>query len=832
MQVQNQQGTRHGGVVIKATGSLGPVVLLWLPLVPAQAGVAGCQLSGSRDREKQALPRELVDLNGGEWRLGRAPHGSLPHRPAWSELSRVDEWLPAMVPGNVRADLVRAGRLPGLTFGTQFKDSRWVDDHCWWFIRDWSLDLEPGQRVHLVLRGIDYVSDLFVNGHSLGRHEGMFSPQVHPVTHLLQRDNVLAIRILGSRFLPNGRSSLWEKLLNRFEARLGGLPGHFPDRRDTLKCQMSYGWDFAPPLRTMGIWDDVYAIISGGARIQQLATRTEVGANQASLLAEIEIEADGLAGEPCHIRGILQPETFAGQPLSAEQQIQVQAGTATAVLHWEIPEPRLWWSWDQGRPDLYRLTIQLADGAGRVLDAESRLLGLRRVELDGWMLRLNDRPVYARGGNWVPAHILPGPVTQADYEALLSLAQGANMNLLRVWGGGLREKRAFYELCDRKGMLVWQEFPFACAFVTRFPRSPDYLALVERESRAIVRDLHHHACLALWCGGNEFSPDRNGPLVGTLRQVLDEEDPSRPFLPASPTGGDSHYWRVWHNYQPPAAYLVDDASFASEFGLQAAPSVQALRRFLPEEDLWPPGPSWLAHGADLRKLWRYARPFLAREAPPEAVGSTGPGAHPGQRQPHRLGGFCPGQPACSGQRPADRHRALSPAESERQRRRPGLAAQRALASYLLGAGRLLAAAQARLPGGAAGLPAPAHQPGLSPAPLSSRRRAASPDLAHPGPPPGLAGMRVGDHPLGPGGPGNAGAPPAGRRPRVHGTAHRPVRLDPAAGGDWRLTCQLWRRGEVLSSNVYHLGVYDGIPAYASPAAVGVDDEPGGTGLSR
>ncbi|MCL7452328.1 MAG: hypothetical protein M8467_04700 [Anaerolineae bacterium] len=782
------------------------MVLLW----PAQAGVAGCQPSSSRDREALALPRELVDLNGGEWRLGRAPDGSLPHRPAWSELSLVDQWLPAMVPGNVRADLVRAGRLPELTFGTQFKDSRWVDDHCWWFVRDWSLDLEPGQRVHLVLRGIDYISDLFVNGHPLGRHEGMFSPQVHPVTHLLQRDNVLAIRILGSSFLPNGRSSLWEKLLNRFEAHLGGLPGHFPDRRDTLKCQMSYGWDFAPPLRTMGIWDDVYAIISGGAWIRQLATRTEFGANQASLLAEIEIEVDGLAAWPCQIRGILQPETFAGQTLSIEQQIQVQAGTARAVLRWEVPEPRLWWPWDQGRPDLYRLVIQLADGAGRVLDTESRLVGLRRVELDGWTLRVNDRPVYARGGNWVPAHILPGLVTQADYEALLSLAQGANMNLLRVWGGGLREKRAFYELCDRLGMLVWQEFPFACAFVTRFPRSPDYLALVERESRAIVRDLRHHACLALWCGGNEFSPDRNRPLLATLRQVLDEEDPSRPFLPASPTGGDSHYWRVWHNYQPPAAYLADDASFASEFGLQAASNVQALRRFLPEEDLWPPGPSWLAHGADLRKLRRYARPFLARETPAEGVASTFPGRTPGEADLPGLEAFVQAsqRAQANGLQIAIEHYRRLKARGNGgalvwQLNEPWPAISWALVDYW------------RQPKPAYRAVQRAFQPLLISLAYPLRRYRAGDELpawiwliqdrdqAWPGCELEITLWDQEDR-----------ATQALRQEvDVPACTAQPIGQFSwilPAGEDWRLTCQLWRQAEVLSSNVYHLGVYDGL----------------------
>ncbi|MFN2167029.1 MAG: glycoside hydrolase family 2 protein, partial [Anaerolineae bacterium] len=278
-----------------------------------------------------------------------------------------------------------------------------------------------------------------------------------------------------------------------------------------------------------------------------------------------------------------------------------------------VPEPQLWWPWDHGRPDLYRLQVEVRDGR-QVLDTTGQAVGLRQVELDGWTLRINDRPVYARGANWVPADILPGRVSEADYHDLLSLARQANMNMLRVWGGGLREKQAFYDLCDRLGILVWQEFPFACAFLTRFPRSEPYLRLVEAEAGSIVRTLRNHASLALWCGGNEFDPGRNEPLVSALRRVVEEEDPTRPFLPASPANGDSHNWRVWHNFEPPSAYRRDSTSFASEFGLQATPSTEALKRFVPGNELWPPGPSWTYHGADLNKLRRYARPFLGEGA--------------------------------------------------------------------------------------------------------------------------------------------------------------------------------------------------------------------------
>jgi beta-mannosidase len=163
--------------------------------------------------------------------------------------------------------------------------------------------------------------------------------------------------------------------------------------------------------------------------------------------------------------------------------------------------------------------------------------------------------------------------------------------------------------------MLWQEFPLACAFLSRFPRSSGYLQLVERESEAIVRDLRPHPSVVLWCGGNEFSPERNRPVVDILHRTVTRLDAERPFLDASPAEGDSHNWQVWHDFHPPSAYRQDRALFASEFGLQAVPDKETLRKVIPDEELWPPGPSWRYHGAELPKLLRYARPFLQDSDP-------------------------------------------------------------------------------------------------------------------------------------------------------------------------------------------------------------------------
>jgi len=558
------------------------------------------------------MPRQVVELGGTDWLLGQAPAEADPERARWDELEQVAEWLPATVPGNVRADLAHAGRLPDLFVGTQAEASQWVDEHCWWLVRTWPFETPPSARVHLVIRGVDYVSDTFLNGHHLGRHEGMFSPLVRDVTGLLQPQNKLAVRVAGSQWLPTGRSSPWFRFANHLESKVTSIGRRHPHRRDTLKCQMSFGWDFAPALRTMGIWDDVVAVASEDAFIRDVEVRQEHKDGRVRL--SIGIEVDARTAQPAQLRCELSGESFEAEPIVVQQVADLRRGAGHYTLDLHVPEPRLWWPWDHGDSAQYCLTVDVRDG-DRCLDSITRTVGLRQVELDGWTLRINGRRAYARGANWVPAHVLPGRAREQDYSELLALARQANMNMVRVWGGGLREKRAFYETCDRLGIMVWQEFPLACAFLSRFPRSSEYLQLVEQESEAMVRELRLHPSVVLWCGGNEFNPERNRPVVNTIQRSVRKLDPTRPFLAASPSDGDSHNWKVWHGFHPPSAYQDDEALFASEFGLQAIPDKETLRQFIPPEEMWPPGPSWSYHGAELKKLLRYARPFLqGREA--------------------------------------------------------------------------------------------------------------------------------------------------------------------------------------------------------------------------
>ena len=246
------------------------------------------------------------------------------------------------------------------------------------------------------------------------------------------------------------------------------------------------------------------------------------------------------------------------------------------LLTVDTPAARRWWPWDQGHPHLYRITVRISDESGPVDEVEITA-GVRTVARDRlangqpWRFLINGCHVFLRGANWVPADILPGRINEADYAPLIGLARDAGINFLRIWGGGIREKRAFWELCNRHGIMAMQEFPLACAFLDHYGRDAEYLSTLESESRGITMALRNHPALIAWCGGNEINPRRERAPLRTIEQVLAIEDGTRPWIPASPAEGDVHQWDVWHGLAPWQSLDRVRAPFMSEFGLQALP---------------------------------------------------------------------------------------------------------------------------------------------------------------------------------------------------------------------------------------------------------------------
>jgi beta-mannosidase len=564
------------------------------------------------------VTRRIVNLGGTAWRFGRVPGRPLEFRS--DDRAQVEEWLPATVPGNVRSDLLHLGRIDDPFFGTNNEASQRVDEYDWWYTSPLDVRLDDGERAFLCFEGIDYISAVWLDETELGRHEGMFSRQVYEITEFaIHSGSQVAVRIWGSSSLPPRHLEWWEKLWSPLARVLDRGNDPFPDRSATLKCQMSFGWDFAPRLRTMGLWDDVTLMITRGIVLSDLFVQAHPEEARARINLAATIDSDARQRAIAEIRmrprGDISPKNQRW-----EFPLALQTGRQMTALELVLPETRLWQPWDRGEPGLYDLELRIVCD-GEAVDSVRETFGIRTVGLapnpgtqrgdENWTFLLNGQPEFVRGANWVPLDALPGRVRREDYQATITMAKEAGINLLRVWAGGLREKKAFYDLCDEQGIMVWQEFPLACLLLGHFPRSERFRKLLRQEATAMVRQLRNHPSLALWCGGNEFSYRRNRRIVDTLEEVVAAEDGTRPFRRTSPGRGDTHNWLVWHGKAPISEFQKDNSPFVSEFGLQSAPGLSSLSRFLPRENIFPPDDLWRYHCVQMEKLQRYVNPLFS-----------------------------------------------------------------------------------------------------------------------------------------------------------------------------------------------------------------------------
>ncbi len=562
------------------------------------------------------MARRTIDLGGTHWRFGCVP--SRPLESLSDDRHLVGEWLPVTVPGNVRTDLLTLGRIDDPFCSAQNDESRWIDGLDWWYARPLEANLGRGERAFLRFEGIDYISAVYLDGRELGRHEGMFSHQIYEITDLVGPGrSEVAVRIWGSDALPRRRLSWWERLWSPLGTALQGGQEAFPHRSATLKCQMSFGWDFAPLLRTMGLWDDVALITTGSVFIRDIFVRAHLEDERAEVTVRADIDSDATRDVTAVVR-VCPRNLERVETQRWEFELVLGKGQQAPEMRFTMLAPRLWQPWDRGEPCLYDLELRFVQ-EGRVLDSVSETFGVRSVDMapnpetprggEEWTLVINGSSEFIRGANWVPLNALPGRLRRPDYEKLVAMAREAGINLLRVWGGGLREKRAFYDLCDEQGMMVWQEFPLACLLMGHLPRSTGFRGLLHQEGTAIVRQLRNHPSLVLWCGGNEISYRRNRGLLDLLQEQVQAEDGTRPFRKTSPGRGDSHNWLVWHGKAPLTEYHNDTSPFVSEFGLQSVPDVSSLSRFLRGDELFPPQQAWRYHCAQLEKLQRYVRPL-------------------------------------------------------------------------------------------------------------------------------------------------------------------------------------------------------------------------------
>lgn len=558
-----------------------------------------------------------------------------------------DGWLPALVPGGVHESLLAAGRIEHPYSGRNEDEIRWIEERDWWFRTSFARPsvLTATDRVRLVFLGLDTVVDIWLNGRLLGHHENMFRPAEFDITDRLDGENDLLLRFsppLRGLSVPPSALEFQERLAALFAAASDGADGDVPaEPEDSLlsslslasqrrKATFSWGWDFGPRVPSVGIWRPVELVVESAATLtgHHISTQAIDNAGAAILDALVEVDQFTTAAE---LTARIELSSPAGRTTTVD--LPVADGRAHATI--TVAEAELWWTHDLGSPVQYEVTITLLAGE-TVLDRATERIGIRTIVLDrgadpegGHMFRfvLNGVPIFARGAAWLPADMLVGSVEADRVESLVSLARDGGMNMLRVWGGGIYEQEAFYRACDAQGVLVWQDFMFAC---TEYPESdPALAAEVAQEAAYQVKRLRNHPSLALWCGNNEVQMIHGGVYQScepgdwgydffyrVLPTAVVTFDGRTPYWPGSPWGedpgsgvaaingdmdGDRHAWEVWHgfNFGPNAQvfdsagdarhyrrYADDNGKFISEFGIHAAPELATLQRYLSQDEAY------------------------------------------------------------------------------------------------------------------------------------------------------------------------------------------------------------------------------------------------------
>ncbi len=528
-------------------------------------------------------------------------NGTWQFRPAGAS-----EWLPGRVPGSIHRDLMALGRIPDPFLDDHLSQVAWVAERDWEYRLAFPLDpaLAREEHVELVCAGLDTVAEVFLNGERLGEARNMFRSYRWPVRERLHPEgNTLIIRLHSPLAFV------------RAQHRRRPLPGlGHPGSAHLRKAPSHFGWDWAPPLPPIGIWRDVALEGFSIARFADLHIRQRHEAGRVTL--DLRARLERWSDLPLALKAVLHdPEGGAVRWALPIREDEVAA-------EFPIERPHLWWPNGLGGQPLYILEAELWAGE-RLLDRRRETLGLRTVEWirepDAWgesfAFAVNGVPVWIKGANVVPPDARSAFVETERLAELVRSAAAVGMNMLRVWGGGGYGDDRFYALCDRYGILVWQDFPFACML---YPLDePGFLEEVRMEVVENVRRLRHHPSLALWCGNNEIEMlwplwrwqwrKRPGELARLLiayrrffYELLPEwvraEDPDRPYWPGSPSSGtfrqevngdrrgDAHLWHVWHGLAPTAAYRARVPRFVSEFGLQSLPSKETLQAFGPREE--------------------------------------------------------------------------------------------------------------------------------------------------------------------------------------------------------------------------------------------------------
>jgi beta-mannosidase len=524
---------------------------------PMQSKAVAVSLSPGRS----SVPKAPVVLSlDGRWEMA----GREPGQGREGEFLRGEGWkgaIPAHIPCSVHTALLKAGKIPDPAVGLNADIAREQSYREWWFRREFARP--PGLRGgRLRFDGVDYSCTVWLNGVRLGRHEGAFGGPDYDVSGLLREKNTLIVR-------------------------LDPVP---QDWTLVFKTNVVYGWHYVN-LPSLGIWRSVRLEGQAPVEIEYpfIATR-DARQGIVDMAMTLRGEQPRWSGI---LRGTIEPENFAGKPYQFRYAVSSRDYARDLHLRLRVPDPRLWWPIDMGKPNLYRMRLSFTHAESSLSDTAVSTFGIRTIETRplpegpsptryNWTFVINGRPMFLKGANWCILDALLR-CDRERYARFLTLARDQHIQVLRAWGGGLLETDTFYDLCDRLGIMVYQEFPLTWQkFDTLSPSVVDDIAVRN------IRRLRNHPSLLLWGGGNEHAG--KGRVIEQLGRLCLEMDGTRPFHRTDPYGGSLHNYNVYWGRESLDFNLNFTAPFIGEFGLSSPPNLESVMRYLPAEqrNLWPP----------------------------------------------------------------------------------------------------------------------------------------------------------------------------------------------------------------------------------------------------
>ena len=538
-----------------------------------------------------------------------------------------NEWMSARVPGTVHQDLLDHGRLPDPFYGMNEQKVQWVEKEDWLYRTVFTVtaDQLKSDAAWLTFEGLDTYADVYLNGSLLLKADNMF------VGHKLAVKDVL--REGENRLMIRFRSPV-EETAPQWDTDGFNYPAdndHSEKRMSvyTRKAPYSYGWDWGIRLATSGIWRPVKLTFCNGAAIDDFFVRQQEVTEQVAKV-DNQLEINNVTSTPKEAQ-VKVVYAYGEQADTLTRTVVLQPGKNSLSMPAWIEKPHLWMPNGWGDPALYTFTATVSVD-GKEVASREEAIGLRSIRVvmeddkDGksFYFEVNGKPMFAKGSNYIPGDALLPNMTGERYARLFEDIRAANMNMVRVWGGGIYEDDRFYEEADRNGILVWQDFIFAC---TTYPHDPTFLKRVSEEAVYNMRRLRNHASLAMWCGNNEIYEgmrywgwkDKYSPVVWKemtegydvlFRQLLPElvaaNDPGRFYMHGSPYEAnwgrpeswkiaDSHNWGTWYGQKPFESLDTEIPRFMSEYGFQAFPEMKTIRMFASPEDYELESPVMNAH---------------------------------------------------------------------------------------------------------------------------------------------------------------------------------------------------------------------------------------------